>query len=94
MKITDAVNRDYEAAFAELIEKHRIAAKELDERQLADVIKQMIASGDIYKLIAPNGQQFVYLPFAEVERLKERIRDLEERCENNGVNPYAPYVAN
>jgi hypothetical protein len=71
-----------EDALAEAIKKHRTACEELTERQVMEALRQALACGDFQALVEPcGGQAVTYIPFRDVERLKARIRELEEERE-------------
>ena len=64
----------------DLIQKHNLAVESLTEQQLAEVIRQAIASGDFVRniVVDSNSQAVVYEPYREVARLRERIEELEK----------------
>lgn len=76
------VRHSFEQAVDRLVREHNLAVENLTERQLVDLLKQMIAAGDIVRYVVqePGCEQkqcMVYQPFREVERLKARNADLE-----------------
>lgn len=77
----------YQAAIQELIRKHDLACEELTANQLAVVIRQALASGDIIKQVrvTDNAQNIIYIPYAETDRLRSRVRYLEELLKQNGI---------
>ena len=76
-----------EAELKELIRKHQITCEELTSTQLAQVFKQMIEAGDIRRFVrADNGDQaVVYTPGEGTDRLRSRIRELEELLAKHGI---------
>ena len=77
----------YQSAIQELIRKHNLACEELTANQLAVVIRQALASGDIIKQVrvTDNAQNIIYIPYAEADRLRSRVRYLEELLKQNGI---------
>ena len=70
--------------FGQLVRQHNLAVETLTEQQLAEVIRQAIASGDIMRNVVVDrsdpmmdGEQSVtYIPFREVERLRSLYHEL------------------
>lgn len=57
--------------FDELVRKHQLAVETLTEQQLAEAIRQAIASGDFVRHVSMDGRQSVsYIPWREVEWLR------------------------
>lgn len=85
--VAPSLDDKYQTAIRELIRKHNLACEELTANQLAVVIRQAIASGDIIKQVrvTDNAQNIIYIPYADVERLRRRVRYLEELLKQNGV---------
>jgi hypothetical protein len=65
------------ALFADLVRRHNLAVNDLTETQLAEAIRQ--AMPDFRRYVHASEQSVVYLPGQEVNRLKERVRELEEQ---------------
>ena len=64
-------------AFGELVRKHQLAVETLTEQQLAEAIRQAIASGDFMRNVTTDGRQAViYIPWREVESLRTRYHEL------------------
>lgn len=64
------------------IRERQIQHEQFTENQLAELIRQILASGDIIKLVTTDARQTViYAPFSEVERLKARVAELEAELE-------------
>jgi len=71
----------------ELVKKHALATKELDEQQLTEVIMQQIASGDIMKHVhygwsnfgTGHKQEITYIPFRGIEQLKAENAELKRK---------------
>lgn len=65
------------ALFGELVRKHQLAVETLTEQQLAEAIRQAIASGDFMRNVTNDGRQAViYIPWREVESLRTRYHEL------------------
>ena len=63
--------------FGELVRKHQLAVETLTEQQLAEAIRQAIASGDFMRNVVSDGRQAViYIPWREVENLRTRYHEL------------------
>lgn len=73
--IMSAVNNS--ALFGELVRKHQLAVETLTEHQLAEAIRQAIASGDFIRNVVVDGRQSVtYIPWLEVDRLRSIYNEL------------------
>lgn len=80
------------SALTGLTRKYGLACAELTERQLVDVIRQALACGDLQCLVRGNGspahsQAVVYMPFAGAQRLRARLRVLEQKLREFGIDP-------
>lgn len=72
------------------VKEYQLQHNKFTERQLADVIRQILLSGDLERHINVLHQQaIVYIPYArqhvlECERddLRKQVQDLEKRMEN------------
>ena len=65
------------ALFGELVRKHQLAVETLTEQQLAEAIRQAIASGDFMRNVVVDGRQSViYIPWREVEQLRLLYNEL------------------
>lgn len=65
------------ALISNLVQKHQLAVEDLTERQLAEAIRQAIASGDFVRNILSDGPQAVtYIPYRDIEHLKSRYHEL------------------
>jgi len=64
--------------FGETVRKHNLAVESLTEQQLAEVIRQAIASGDIVRNVTHDGsaQAITYIPYREVSRLRDQYHEL------------------
>ncbi len=64
--------------FEELVRKHNLAIEALTEQQLADVIRQAIASGDLMRYVSHDGaaQAVTYIPRREIGRLRALYYEL------------------
>lgn len=81
-----------DSAVNALVEEYNLQVDKLTKDQVAGVISQMIQSGDFIRYIvempqikeesgkffAGHRQGISYVPFREVERLKQRVKELEE----------------
>lgn len=68
---------DSSVLFGELVRKHQLAVETLTEHQLAEAIRQAIASGDFMRHVVTDGRQAVtYIPWREVERLRALYNEL------------------
>lgn len=67
----------FERALIRVVQENAIAIEGLTEKQVVQVLKQAIAAGDIQRLMTISGDQqsVLYLPFAEIEKVRnERLR--------------------
>lgn len=77
----------HEEAVKKMISDYSMRVELLTEKQLAELILQLIASGDIIRNIMPPhhsydfGQSVDYVPFRRVEGLEGRIKELEQQLE-------------
>lgn len=72
--------------FVDLVRKYNIVLEGFTEKQLIEAFKQAVACGDFERLITQDGrQQVVYIPFNDVERLRNRIVYLEKLIKENGI---------
>ena len=64
--------------FGEFVRRHNLAVEALTEKQLAEVIRQAIASGDIVRNVMSDGsaQAITYIPYREVSRLRDQYHEL------------------
>lgn len=66
--------------FGELARKYSLAVESLTEEQLAEGIRQAIASGDFQRHVLNEGgshkQAVVYIPYREVSRIRPRYEEL------------------
>ena len=77
-----------DAAVVEFVRKQQLACEQLTEDQLADAIRQALVSGDFVRFVNRSGdaQSVVYIPFAEVLRLRSDIALLEEILKRHGID--------
>lgn len=81
-----------EALIEQFIHEHQLAVEQFTKKQLADLLRQLFASGDIVKYVVSDGsnrQALVYLPFntderhrTEIAELKKHIAGLEKALES------------
>lgn len=92
LKLSKWTDEKYIIAMEDLIEKHQIKCRELDGKQLAGVIVQALACGDIQKLVVAGtgSQSIIYIPFSDAERLKSRIRLLEDLLDKHEIKEDKP----
>ena len=78
---------DIDKHFQEFVKKYNLAVEQLHEQQLAKLIQQMIASGDIIRYVraGDNAQQIVYIPFARVESLETENQSLRDALKARGL---------
>lgn len=64
--------------FEELVRKHSLAVESLTEKQLAEAIRQAIASGDFMRNVLHDGsaQQVIYLPWLKHDQLMTCYNEL------------------
>lgn len=62
----------------DFVRKHRLAVESLTEKQLAEAIRQALASGDFMRaVVVADGRQSVnYIPWREAERLRLLYNEL------------------
>lgn len=77
-----------EASVLDAIEKYQIACEELTKKQIASVMIQALACGDIVKICRVNDQtqDVIYIPFSESARLHAEIRRLEAILDQHGIS--------
>lgn len=80
----------FEKTLLKAVRKHKIAIDKLTEKQVVDVFKQVILSGDIQKHVAgtSNGthtQGVTYVPYSHEQVLKHRIEVLEAELARHGI---------
>ena len=80
---------EHTALVEKLVREHQIAHDKFTEQQMADLILQMLASGDIIRHVraSDGAQAVVYIPYAETERHLSRIKFLESILKERGINP-------
>ena len=76
-----------EQRISELIREHALAHEQFTEKQLADLIRQVLASGDIIRHVvrSSGAQAVVYIPYEGREKLLSRIQHLEDLLEAQGI---------
>lgn len=75
-----------EQAVDKLVKDYALACEKLTQQQLAELICQIIKSGDIFRLVVNDPslgymevkQSMVYQPFRDVERLRNEIKTLKD----------------
>lgn len=60
--------------------KHALVVEELTEKQFADVLQQMIRSGDVMRHVHKDMQSVSYVPFRKLQTLEIKTDDLEGMC--------------
>lgn len=72
--------KEYDAMLTKLIREHALAVEALTEKQLVELLKQIIESGDIMRYVTGEGnkQALAYVPFAEADRLRNKVAELEQ----------------
>jgi phytoene/squalene synthetase len=77
------MNTELQNQLLEFVREHQIAHDQFTERQMAELIRQMLASGDIIRNVRTDGaQNVIYVPYADMERMRSRMRLVEEHAEN------------
>lgn len=76
-----AFSDQFYAKLKELVRANNLAAEALTEEQLVEAIRQAILAGDFQRNVSEYGQQVVYIPYREVERLKAKLSILERDME-------------
>lgn len=73
----------YNEAVEQIVRDLNFKVEKWTHQQLVDLIKQLLASGDIVKYVTDDGRQaLVYQPFAEVERLRAIIEELNQKLDS------------
>lgn len=87
MKITKELWAGWEKIVAEACREHFKEQEKLTEEQFFALVKQLLQSGDFERLVRIDGaQQLIYLPYQEVERLREENRQLKSVCTANDID--------
>lgn len=68
-RLTDAVNK--------LAAKYKLASELLDEKQIAEAVRQAILAGDFDKLVCADKQAIRYIPYQGVEDLRSENQRLK-----------------
>lgn len=92
------MNADFKADFKSFVETDAKLSKavndwiallhkketELTRDQFIDLMFQAIASGDFIRQVrqGDNAQAMIYIPFAEQERLRTKIKEMEDNLES------------
>lgn len=81
-------HEQFEAHTIALLRKHQIATEELTELQLAEAFRQALASGDFMRYVrfSDSAQIVVYIPFTEVDRLRDEVTRLNKLLDDNGID--------
>ena len=76
-----------ERAVRKFSQAHARAVDKLTKKQVAEVIEQILKSGDIARYLDSGGYQqtVVYIPFQREQQLKARIQVLETCLKEHGV---------
>jgi hypothetical protein len=79
MVFTEEWHAEFEKAMQRFIKAHNIRCEALTEHQMAEALRQAIASGDFVRhvRVLDDSQEVVYEPFRQAEALKsenERLR--------------------
>ena len=85
----DIIRKDrFDKCVEEMIKRYNLAVENLTEQQLAQAIGDAIACGDFVRFLAPQGQQVVYIPFAQYDLMRSRNEFLEGEFRKLGIDPY------
>lgn len=84
--LTSTMSDLMDAHLKEVVRKHALEVKELDEAQLVEIIKQQILSGDIMKHVqigvgeagTARKQTMTYVPYSGLQRLRTENAKLKE----------------
>lgn len=70
--------KQIQEAIEAVVRRHGIATNELTETQMAEVIKQAIASGDLMRhvRIDTNAQAVSYIPYRELTEVQAKYNEL------------------
>lgn len=73
-------------ATEKLVSEYKLKCDDLTEKQLAEAIQQMIACGDLTRLVVrTDAQQIIYTPFTREQELLDRIGHLESILQKHGI---------
>lgn len=87
------MNADFTNTLSEFLTKFNLQVEEMTQNQLAELLRQMIASGDIVRFVGPfasdvkedpktvtlsHSQSFHYMPYRDSERLKKQVKERDE----------------
>lgn len=79
------IERDplFDQAVSKMLDQVHKAEAELTRDQFIGLMFQAIASGDFIRQVrqGDRAQAMIYVPFAEQERLRSRIKELEDEIE-------------
>ena len=71
-----------DAAIERIVRENSLAIEALTEKQIVELLKQVFASGDIIRnvVVGSNAQQVIYVPGAEVDRLRGQVDAVRRLC--------------
>jgi hypothetical protein len=78
---------EHQKAIEKMVREHHLSIAQLTEQQVAQVVGQMLASGDITLFVQSDhqGQAVIYMPYAREQELKFEIDRLKGLLEKNGI---------
>lgn len=78
------ISQRFDEVIAEALRKRNVVIEEMTERQVMEAFLQACACGDFQRLVKinPESQAVTYVPFRNEQRLKARVRQLEEAIED------------
>lgn len=86
----ESYRAEFERVADEIARQYHHQVNEWTREQFVALIGQVVASGDFRLLVAPDSRfGAVYEPWAESQRLRSRVRELEEALESyrNHIDP-------
>lgn len=68
----------YENYMIDYIKRYHLVIRDLDEKQVAKVLLEVIESGDLIKLVTYDGksQNFIYVPYKGYDELRSKYNEL------------------
>jgi len=73
--------KDYQSFVEDFVHRRGLISNELTEKQIAEVILQMCACGDLVRhvRVLDGDQKIVYIPYAREQELLAQIEDLKSK---------------
>lgn len=78
---------EHQKALEQLVYDQNLATDRLTGQQLAQAIRQALASGDLQRCVTvdPAGQQVIYVPYQREQQLLSEIQCLTGLLERHGI---------